>query len=95
MIEFLTFEVSPGERAEWLAHEEQHWSRFLEIQPGFAGKEMWLEDGDPARVHAVIRWVSMEAWKAVPRAEIEAVDAAMGSWRRDPSMRAFHVIRDC
>lgn len=97
MIEFLTIEVDPGERAEWLAVEERNWSRFLESRPGFIGKEMWIEEGDPGRVHAVIRWESREAWDAVPRADVEAVVEAMGRWSREETitMRAFRVIRDC
>ena len=95
VVEFLTFEVDPDEREEWMAQEERHWSRYLEACPGFAGKEMWVEAGDPGRVHVVIRWESMEAWDAVPRADVEAVDAAMGHWRRDAAMRAFRVVRDC
>ena len=70
VIEFLTFEVDPSEREQWLVHEERHWSRYLEGRPGFVGKEMWVDDDDPGRVHAVIRWESMEAWDAVPASEI-------------------------
>ena len=95
VIEFLTFEVDPDELDEWLVQEERHWSRYLETRPGFAGKEMWVEEGVPGRVHAVIRWESMEAWDAVPRSEVEAADEAMGPWRREASMRAFRAVRDC
>ena len=95
VIEFLTFDVDPAERDEWLAVEESHWSRYLETRPGFAGKEMWVEDNAPGRVHAVIRWESQQAWDDVPRADVEAVDEAMGEWCRDATMRAFRVVRDC
>lgn len=95
VIEFLTFDVDPDERDQWLAVEERCWSRYLEGCPGFAGKEMWVDDDDPGRVHAVIRWESREAWDAVPRADVEAVDEAMGAWHREASMRAFRVVRDC
>ncbi len=95
VIEFLTFEVDPAERDRWLAAEERHWSRYLETRPGFAGKEMWVDDGDPGRVHTVIRWESQQAWDEVPRADVEAVDEAMGDWCRDATMRSFRVIRDC
>ena len=95
VIEFLTFEVDPAERDQWLAEEERRWSRFLETRPGFAGKEMWVADDDAGRVHAVIRWESMEAWQAVPRCDVDAVDEAMGEWCREATMRAFRVVRDC
>ena len=95
VIEFLTFEVDPAERDQWLAVEELHWSRYLESRPGFVGKEMWVAADDPGKVHAVIRWESMEAWQAVPPAEVAAVDEAMGEWFRQAAMRAFRVVRDC
>lgn len=95
VIEFLTFEVAPDVLEEWLTVEEQHWSRYLESRPGFAGKEMWVADDDPGRVCAVIRWESMEAWQAVPGADVDAVDEAMGEWFRQAEMRAYRVVRDC
>lgn len=95
VIEFLTFEVEPAQRRRWLAEEERHWSRFLETCEGFIGKEMWTEAGDESRVHAVIRWESMQAWQAVEQDRIAAVDEAMGPWRREASLRTFHVIREC
>ncbi len=92
VIEFLTFEVDRAERDDWVAADERHWNRYLENRPGFIGKEIWVEDGDPDRIHAVIRWESMEAWNAVPRSDVAAVDDAMGPWYRDASMRAFRVV---
>ena len=56
---------------------------------------MWVADDDPGRVHAVIRWESREAWDAVPRADVEAVDEAMGEWCREATMRSFRVVRVC
>ena len=95
VIEFLTFEVDPAERDEWLAEEARHWSRYLESRPGFAGKEIWVDDDDPGRVHAVIRWETQQAWDDVPGADVKAVDEAMGEWFREAAMRAFRVVRDC
>lgn len=95
VVEWLTFEVAPEERDAWLVAEEHNWSRFLETQPGFIGKEMWVEDGNTKRVHAVIRWESMDAWNAVSPDDIAAVDAAMGQHSREPTMRAFRRIRNC
>ena len=95
VIELLTFEVSPDERDEWLNVEERVWSRFLERQPGFVRKEMWIEDGDDSRVHAVIWWETKEQWKAIGAATVDSVDAEMGEWFREPTMREFRVIREC
>ena len=95
VIEFLTFTVDPTERNEWLDHEEQHWSRFLERQPGFVSKQIWESIDDPRRVHAVICWESIEHWHAIPREALAAVEQAMGPFERTPTMTAFNVIRDC
>ncbi len=95
VIEMLTFAVGAAERTEWLVVEERTWSRFLEQQPGFVRKEMWVEEGDDDHVHAVIWWESMELWKAVGPDEAAAVDASMGEWMRETTMRVHHVIREC
>lgn len=95
VIELLTFEVAPDERARWLEVEERVWSRFLERQPGFVRKEMWLEEGDDERVHAVIWWETRDQWKAIGAETVAGVDDEMGEWLRQPTMREFRVIREC
>ena len=95
VVEFLTFEVDPAERDQWLAVEEKNWSRYLESRHGFVDKEMWVDDNDPGRVCAVIRWASQQAWDAVPADDVRSVDEAMGEWCRDATMRRFRVIRGC
>ncbi len=95
VIEFLTFSVHPDERAAWMEVEEQAWSRFLERQPGFVRKQLWIDVDDPGCVHAMIEWESMDAWTAIPHHELEAVDASMGPWFRDCTCRTFEVLRNC
>ncbi len=95
VIEFLTFRIDPDDRAEWLSHEEHHWSRFLEQQDGFVSKQMWAPVDDPTTVHAVIWWESEDHWKSIPRDELDAVAAAMGPHEREPTMTAYRVIREC
>ena len=101
VVELLTFTVPPDRLDEWLHVEEQHWTRFLERQPGFVRKEMWRGaqvDGaelpaGPERIHAVIWWRSLEDWKAVPADELAAVAEAMGEYERVPVCHAYDVIR--
>ena len=95
VVEWLTFPVSRAELASWLPIEEQVWSRYLEQQPGFLRKEMWVEEGDEALVHAVIWWNSREEWKRITPEQVVAVDARMGAAYRDCTMRVFDVVRDC
>lgn len=94
VVELLTFEVDPDERDAWLATEERVWSRYLERQPGFVAKQMWVEEGDEGRVHAVIWWESREQWKAITAEEVARVDADMGAWLRPLTARELRVVRD-
>jgi uncharacterized protein (TIGR03792 family) len=101
VVEFLTFTVPPSELDAWLRVEEQHWTRFLERQPGFVRKEMWratdVDGAEPVgtddQVHAVIWWSSEEAWKAIPQADLLAVVEAMGPYERTATCRAYDVLR--
>lgn len=102
VVEFLTFTVPPDELDEWLQVEERHWSRFLEQQPGFVRKEMWrgadvdgaAPAGAPDRIHAVIWWSSVDAWKAIPPADLQAVVEAMGPHERSATCLAYDVLRE-
>jgi uncharacterized protein (TIGR03792 family) len=104
VVEFLTFLVPEAERAEWLDIEEQHWSRFLERQSGFVRKEIWFpevhlntDDSSSAqlKIHAVIWWESLEAWRAIPQDELDAVAHAMGPHERSAVCETFSVAREC
>ncbi len=95
VVEYLTFDVPVSERAEWLRHEELHWSRFLESQAGFVRKQMWEDADDPTAIHAVIWWESLDAWHSIPKVELARVMAAMGEHERDAALSTFNVIRDC
>lgn len=95
VIEFLTFQIDPTARESWLAVEEQTWSRFLERQPGFVAKQMWIERDVPGEVFAVITWQDEASWHAIPADELAAVDTSMGAAFLNPtSCRVFDVIRD-
>ncbi len=94
VVEYLTFVVDPADRAEWLEVEEATWSRFLERQPGYVRKQVWVERGLLDHVHAIIWWESEELWQAIPADELAAVDRAMGQWYRECSCRVFDVLRD-
>jgi uncharacterized protein (TIGR03792 family) len=94
VVEMLTFAVAEADRAEWLRVEEQVWSRFLERQPGFVRKEMWVDVEDTASVHAMIWWESLELWQAISAETVAAVDAGMGEWFREGTLRTFQVVRE-
>jgi uncharacterized protein (TIGR03792 family) len=95
VVEFLTFQIEPSERDRWMAVEEETWSRFLERQQGFVSKQLWVERDRPGEIHAVIVWEDDASWAAIPEDELAAVDAAMGSWVREPTCRVFDILRNC
>ena len=94
VIEMLTFDVDPAIRDEWMAVEEKTWSRYLEQRPGFIRKELWLERGNPGQVHAIIHWESEAIWYTIPPEDITRVDAEMGPWFRDGTMKVWEVLRE-
>lgn len=95
VIEWLTFEVPADEQAEWLALEESIWSRFLEQQPGFVRKEIWIDEEAPDLVNAVIWWESLELWKAITPEHVAAVDSRMGTAWKPCTMKVYQVRRQC
>lgn len=93
VVEFLTFDVDPAERTEWLEIEARHWSRFLEQQDGFVRKEMWQSADDERKIHAVIWWDSMEQWKAIPQEALDEVIEAMGPHEKEAAMTVYNMLR--
>lgn len=93
VIEQLTFDVDPALRDEWMAVEERTWSRYLEQRPGFIKKELWVERDNPGQVHAIIYWESEELWYTIPQEDITRVDAEMGEWFREGTMKKWDVLR--
>jgi uncharacterized protein (TIGR03792 family) len=77
VIEHLCFRVPPGSQLAFLREDERIWGAALRQQPGFLGKEVWLDAEDPELVHLVIRWASRAAWKAFPPEQAEALDRQM------------------
>lgn len=93
LVEYLTFAVPSVEREQWIEVEGEVWTPFLERQPGFVSKQVWCERGDDAHVHVAVWWTDEASWKSIPQAELDAVEAAMGRWRTDESVRVFEVAR--
>lgn len=93
VVEFLTFTVAVADQRRWLEVEERTWSRYLEQQPGFVGKQVWVDRDQVDRIHCVITWADQASWDAIPAADVERVDAEMGEWYRPCTMRSFDVVR--
>lgn len=67
VIEHLTFHVPPCLFERFVREDARVWTGMLARQPGFEGKEVWRETGQPERVHIIIWWLSETDWHAVPR----------------------------
>jgi uncharacterized protein (TIGR03792 family) len=77
VIEHLTLRVPLALRSRFLEADAAIWTAVLSAQPGFLGKETWVDAADPKAVHLVIRWETRAAWKAVPADLLAATDARM------------------
>jgi uncharacterized protein (TIGR03792 family) len=72
VVEHLRLKVPAEARQAWLDAERGSWQPWLERQPGYLGREL-LWDGEREEGTLLIRWASRDLWKAIPRAEVEAV----------------------
>lgn len=82
IIEQLTFRVPVALRPRYLDLDARIWTATLAAQPGYLGKEAWVEAADPEVLHLIIRWRSRADWHAVPKALLAETDrrfaAALG-----------------
>lgn len=93
VVEFLNFRVPVNERDRWLGIEAEHWTAFLQTKQGFVRKEVWVNADDPEAVTAVIWWESLDHWRSIPQAELDAVIQRMGPHERSASLTTFDVAR--
>lgn len=72
VVEHLRVKVPAEARQAWIAAEANSWEPWLAQQKGFLDRQLlW----DPATEEGtlLIRWASREQWKAIPPAELDAV----------------------
>ena len=72
IVEHLRIKVPADGRAAWLQAEQGSWEPWLEKQDGYLGRDL-LWDSEREEGTLLIRWASREQWKAIPEAEVEAV----------------------
>ncbi|MFM7696009.1 MAG: TIGR03792 family protein [Vulcanococcus sp.] len=72
VVEHLRVKVPAEARQAWLEAERGSWEPWLAQQPGFLGRDL-LWDPDREEGTLLIRWASRAQWKAIPLAEVEAV----------------------
>jgi uncharacterized protein (TIGR03792 family) len=72
VVEHLRVKVPAEARAAWLEAERGSWDPWLAQQSGYLGRDL-LWDAEREEGTLLIRWASREQWKAIPVAEVEAV----------------------
>jgi uncharacterized protein (TIGR03792 family) len=85
VIEWLRFRVKTELRELFIERDREIWVTGLSKKKGYLGKEVWIDSesstgraSEDSDVIFVIRWESMEDWKAVPQAEIDNLNKLMG-----------------
>lgn len=74
VIEWLTFAVDPAHRETFIQMDNDIWTASLSQYPGFISKEVWISPDLFDQVVCVMRWQTREQWKAIPPADLEAID---------------------
>jgi uncharacterized protein (TIGR03792 family) len=64
-VEQLILHVKPDLLEEWIELDHEIWSEGLAKWPGFAGKEVWVNNDRPGEVMAVVYWSDYDLWKAI------------------------------
>ncbi|MFH7027698.1 MAG: TIGR03792 family protein [Heteroscytonema crispum UTEX LB 1556] len=82
VIELLKVKIPPEQREKYIQKDAEIWTKALAKYPGFIGKEVWINPNNPQEVILIIRWATLEQWKAIPQAELDAIakhfDSTMG-----------------
>lgn len=74
VIEWLKFRVAPNNREAFIQADDAIWTMALSTYPGYLGKTIWLSPNEPAALILIIQWASREQWKAIPEADLEAIE---------------------
>lgn len=74
VIEWLTFAVDPENRETFVRLDNEIWTAALSQYPGFISKEVWISPDLLDQVVYVVRWQTREQWKAIPQADLEAIE---------------------
>jgi uncharacterized protein (TIGR03792 family) len=89
VVEHLRVRVQADARAAWLHAEAHSWDPWLRRQPGYLGRDLhW--DAEREEGVLLIRWASRAQWKAIPEAEVEAVQARFEALARRCLRREAH-----
>lgn len=95
-VEWLSVEVDPTHRDEYLQQDAAIWTPALSAYPGFVDKATWLNPSDPAEVIFIIRWTSQEQWFSIPKADLAQIqqrfDRAFPFKHRVKAVRVYESV---
>jgi uncharacterized protein (TIGR03792 family) len=74
VIELLKVKIPSEQREKFIQKDAEIWTAALAKYPGFLGKEVWINPNDGTEVTLIIRWATREQWKAIPQADLVAID---------------------
>lgn len=75
VVEWLRVRVPTPWQEPYLEADARIWTPVLATQPGFLGKQVWLEPSQPEELILVIHWASLVQWKAIPGEILQATEA--------------------
>ena len=73
VIEWQRLQVRPDMLDLFLRKDAEIWTEALASEPGFLGKEIWLDEA-AQEVILVIRWRSEEEWQGIPAERLAEVE---------------------
>ena len=87
VVEHLRLKVPEAGLDAWLAAERGSWEPWLVQQPGFLDRQL-LWDAEREEGTLLIHWASREQWKAIPNAQVRAVQQRFEALARQASGRS-------
>jgi uncharacterized protein (TIGR03792 family) len=84
VVEHLRLKVPEVGVDAWLAAERGSWEPWLAQQPGFLDRQL-LWDAEREEGTLLIHWASREQWKAIPSAQVQAVQQRFEALARQAS----------
>lgn len=73
VIEWQRLQVRSDVLDRFLEHDAEIWTEALAREPGFVGKEIWVDE-EEQEVILVIRWRSEEEWTGIPEDRLAEVE---------------------
>jgi len=75
VIEWLKFQVPSHHQIHFLEQDLAIWTQALAQQPGFVGKEVWVNPAIATELILVIRWRTHAQWQAICPVSLASVEA--------------------